>query len=150
MIKMNICFDAQIWNRKLPNIQHKIRKILKKSINSEKKLINKNTEITILLTNSKKMSTLNYKFRGKRKDTDILSFPSEKSSFYNKSIKLKKIYLGDLVLSYNYIKKQKIQFEDYLKKILVHGYLHLIGYDHNNNKNFIKMEKAQNKILKLI
>jgi rRNA maturation RNase YbeY len=33
--------------------------------------------------------------------------------------------------------------------MLVHGFLHLIGYDHDNEKNFLKMEKIQNKILKL-
>lgn len=147
---MNICFDTKIWNKKLPDIEKKIGKIIKKSILCDKKLAKKDTEITILLTNSKNMRFLNFKFRNKKKDTDILSFPSEKANFYQKAIKKKKIYLGDLALSYNYINKQKPKFEDYLKKILVHGYLHLIGYDHNNTKNYLKMEKTQNKILKKI
>ena len=38
----------------------------------------------------------------------------------------------------------------YFQKILVHGYLHLLGYDHDNTKNFLKMEKAQDKILKIL
>ena len=95
------------------------------------------------------MTSLNYKYRNKKKDTDILSFPSEKPSYFKKKLKQENIYLGDLALSFNYIKKQGIEFEEYLKKILVHGFLHLIGYDHDNEKNFLKMEKIQNKILKL-
>ena len=75
----------------------------------------------------------------KKKDTDILSFPNEKPNFYRKKLKQKNIYLGDLALSFNYIKKQKIEFEEYLKKTLIHGFLHLIGYDHNNNKNYLKV-----------
>ena len=150
MNKMNISCDSKIWCSRFPGIKYKIKKIINKSIQKNKKLINKNIEITILLTNSDKMRFLNQKFRGKKKDTDILSFPSEKPSFFKKKIKDEKIYLGDLAISYNYIKKQNKKFETVFQKILIHGYLHLIGYDHNSTKNFNKMEKMQNKILKSI
>lgn len=149
MHKINISCDSKIWLKDTTNVEKKIKNILKKSIISEKKFLSKNIEISVLLTNTKKMTSLNYKYRNKKKDTDILSFPSEKPNFYKKKLKQKNIYLGDLALSFNYIKKQKIEFEEYLKKMLVHGFLHLIGYDHNNEKNFLKMEKTQNKILKL-
>lgn len=149
MHKINISCDSKIWLKDSTNVEKKIKNILKKSIISEKKFLSKNIEISVLLTNTKKMTSLNYKYRNKKKDTDILSFPSEKPNFYKKKLKQKNIYLGDLALSFNYIKKQKIEFEEYLKKMLVHGFLHLIGYDHSNEKNFLKMEKTQNKILKL-
>ena len=150
MHKIHISFDTKDWIKDYNNIEKIIRNILKKSIMSEKKFLSKNVEISVLLTSSKKMIILNHKFRKKKKDTDILSFPNEKPNFYRKKLKKKNIYLGDLALSFNYIKKQKIEFEEYLKKMLIHGFLHLIGYDHNNEKNYLKMEKVQNKILKLI
>ena len=150
MHKIHISFDTKDWIKNYNNIDKIIRNILKKSIMSEKKFISKNVEISVLLTSSKKMIILNHKFRKKKKDTDILSFPNEKPNFYRKKLKKKNIYLGDLALSFNYIKKQKIEFEEYLKKMLIHGFLHLIGYDHNNEKNYLKMEKVQNKILKLV
>ena len=149
MHKINISCDSKIWLKDSTNVEKKIKNILKKSIMSEKKFLSKNIEISVLLTNTKKMTSLNYKYRNKKKDTDILSFPSEKPSFFKKKLKQKNIYLGDLALSFNYIKKQGIEFEEYLKKMLVHGFLHLIGYDHDNEKNFLKMKKIQNKILKL-
>lgn len=149
MHKIYISCDSKIWLKDSTNVEKKIKNILKKSIMSEKKFLSKNIEISVLLTNTKKMTSLNYKYRNKKKDTDILSFPSEKPSFFKKKLKQKNIYLGDLALSFNYIKKQGIEFEEYLKKMLVHGFLHLIGYDHDNEKNFLKMEKIQNKILKL-
>ena len=150
MHKIHISFDTKDWIKNYNNIEKIIRNILKKSIMSEKKFLSKNVEISVLLTSSKKMIILNHKFRKKKKDTDILSFPNEKPNFYRKKLKKKNIYLGDLALSFNYIKKQKIEFEEYLKKMLIHGFLHLIGYDHNNEKNYLKMEKVQNKILKLV
>jgi len=150
MHKIHISFDTKDWIKNYNNIEKIIRNILKKSIMSEKNFLSKNVEISVLLTSSKKMIILNHKFRKKKKDTDILSFPNEKPNFYRKKLKKKNIYLGDLALSFNYIKKQKIEFEEYLKKMLIHGFLHLIGYDHNNEKNYLKMEKVQNKILKLV
>jgi len=150
MHKIHISFDTKDWIKNYNNIEKIIRNILKKSIMSEKKFLSKNVEISVLLTSSKKMIILNHKFRKKKKDTDILSFPNEKPNFYKKKLKQKNIYLGDLALSFNYIKKQKIEFEEYLKKMLIHGFLHLIGYDHNNEKNYLKMEKVQDKILKLV
>jgi len=149
MHKIYISCDSKIWLKDSTNIEKKIKNILKKSIMSEKKFLSKNIEISVLLTNTKKMTSLNYKYRNKKKDTDILSFPNEKPSYFKKKLKQENIYLGDLALSFNYIKKQEIEFEEYLKKILVHGFLHLIGYDHDNEKNFLKMEKIQNKILQL-
>ena len=149
MHKIYISCDSKIWLKDLSNVDKKIKNILKKCIMSQRKFLTKNIEISVLLTNTKKMTLLNYKFRNKKKDTDILSFPSEKPNFYKKKLKQKNIYLGDLALSFNYIKKQGIEFEGYLKRILIHGFLHLIGFDHNNKKNFLKMEKTQNKILKL-
>ncbi len=150
MHKINICLESEAWIKYYPDIDKTINKILKKSINSTKIFIKKNIEITVLLTNSSKMKSLNFKFRKMNKDTDVLSFPSERPLFYGRKIINKKIYLGDIVLSFDYINKQHQKFNIYLKNILVHGFLHLIGYDHKNNKNYLKMEKAQSKIMRLI
>tara|TARA_B100000963_G_scaffold209854_1_gene182786 strand:- start:9429 stop:9881 length:453 start_codon:yes stop_codon:yes gene_type:complete len=150
MHKINISIDSKEWIKNFPNIEKKIRQILKKSIMSEKIFLKKKIELTVLLTNSNKMKFLNQKFRKKRQDTDVLSFPSEKPYFYERRISGKNIYLGDVALSFNYINKQNKSFDVYLKKILVHGFLHLIGHDHKNNKSYVKMEKAQTRIIGLI
>ena len=101
MHKIHISCDSKIWLKDLTNVEKNIKNILKKSIMSEKKFLSKNIEISVLLTNTKKMTSLNYKYRNKKKDTDILSFPSEKPSFFKKKLKQKNIYLGDLALSFN-------------------------------------------------
>ena len=70
--------------------------------------------------------------------------------FMKKKIIKKNLYLGDIALSYDYINKQHQKFDVYLKKILIHGFLHLIGHNHKSNKSYLKMEKAQSKIMGLI
>ena len=86
MHKININFDTLKWKKNIQNIEKITKLILKKSVKSDKKFKNKKTEISVLLTDTKKMEKLNLKFRKKKKDTDILSFPSENSVFYEKKI----------------------------------------------------------------
>ena len=150
MHKINICLDSKIWIKNVPKIENKIRQILKKSIMTEKLFIKKKTEITVLLTRSSKMRFLNNKFRKINKDTDVLSFPYEIPLFFRKKIIHDNIYLGDIALSFDYMTKQNQNFEDYLKKIIIHGFLHLIGHNHENNKSFLRMERAQSKIINLL
>ena len=112
-------------------------------------------EISILLTGKKNMKNLNKKFRKINKDTDVLSFPAEEKNFFNKDLKSKKkVYLGDIALSYQYIeaiiKKQNISFDDYFKKMLVHGVLHLIGHEHDSFKKYKKMNLLEQKIIRTI
>ena len=150
MHKINICLDSKIWIRNVPKIENKIRQILKKSIMTEKLFSKKKVEITVLLTRSNKMRFLNYKFRKINKDTDVLSFPCETPLFFEKKIIHEIIYLGDIALSFDYITKQNQNFNDYLKKILIHSFLHLIGHDHESKKSFLRMKRAQSKIINLL
>jgi len=97
------------------------------------------------------MKKLNKKFRKKNKPTDVLSFPS----FSPKNLKLiknKKIYIGDLAVSYEIIhsRSKKKSFIQEFDKVWVHGLLHLIGYDHIKNKDYYKMYKIEKRILNLI
>ena len=104
---------------------------------------NKPKNHTVFLTNNKKMKALNKKFRNKNKHTDVLSFP-----FHNK-IKKKNTYLGDIAISYEIINKRskKTNFLIEFDKMWIHGYLHLLGYNHKKEKDFIKMSKLENSII---
>ena len=124
----------------------KLKKLTKfKSLNFSSKTF------TILLTNNIKMKYLNNKFRKKNKATDVLSFP-----FYSvtelKKGKRKKKYLGDVAISYQFVinRSKLTNFELEFDKLWLHGYLHLLGYDHQNDSDYYKMRKIENKILKFI
>ena len=142
MYKINIMMDCNDWKKKIlkPNNYFKKRVA---QLSAIKDFTYKNLEFTILLTNNKRMRKLNKKFRKKNKATDVLSFP------FTDNIKKRK-YLGDIALSYEIINKRskKTNFKFELDRMWVHGYLHLIGYNHKKKVDFKKMINAETKILK--
>ena len=142
MIRGNVITGYSNWKKFLvkPNVYLKKRlNKLSKSPSFKKK----NHEFSILLTNNKQMKKLNYKFRKKNKTTDVLSFPIK---IKNK----KKIYVGDIAISFEIIKERSRKTNFFLEfdKMWIHGYLHLIGYDHKKNNDFKKMLKKEKLILK--
>jgi probable rRNA maturation factor len=155
MVKVNLVIEHKNWKSRYPKVNLFLKKSIKKILLSIFSSRDLSFEMSILLTETKNMKHLNKKFRKINKDTDILSFPAEKKDFYKKDLKLKrKIYLGDIALSYQYIeaivKKQNISFDDYFKKMLVHGVLHLIGYEHDSFKKYKKMNLLEQKIIRNI
>ena len=155
MVKVNLVIEHKNWKSRYPKLNSFLKKIIEKilsSIFSSRATI---FEISILLTGAKNMKNLNKKFRKINKDTDVLSFPAEEKNFFKKGLKSKKkVYLGDIALSYQYIesitKKQNTSFDDYFKKMLVHGVLHLIGYEHDSFKKYKKMNLLEQKIIRNI
>ena len=142
MIKANVILDFSKWRYKIknPNIYFK-RKLQKLSTVSSFK--NKNQEFSILLTNRKKIRSLNYKFKKKNKSTDVLSFPTQ-NVFKNNS------YIGDIAICFEIINRRSKTSNFFLEfdKMWIHGYFHLIGYDHKKLKDFKKMSKKENLVLK--
>jgi probable rRNA maturation factor len=137
MIKSNVILDYSKWKNKIkdPNnyLKQKLKKLSKIPYFKKKK-----QEFSILLTNNKKMKNLNFNFKKKNKPTDVLSFQSNNN-----------IYIGDIAISYEIINKRSrlsnffIEFD----KVWIHGYFHLIGYDHKKLKDFKKMAKKENLVL---
>ena len=142
MIKANVILDYPKWKTKIKNRRQYIKKMLQilSKIYSFKY---KNQEFTIFLTNNKKMKNLNNKFRKKNKTTDVLSFPL-------KYIYRNNLYLGDIAINFGIINKRSIKsnFIKEFDKMWVHGYCHLIGYDHKKLKDFHKMNQKEKLILK--
>jgi probable rRNA maturation factor len=141
MIRGNVFVDFPKWKNKIKNpekyLLRKIKKLQKISY-----FKSKNQEFSILLTNSQKMKKLNFKFRKKNKITDVLSFPLNHKTKKN-------IYIGDIAIGFEIInKRSKVSDFSYeFDKMWIHGYLHLIGYDHKKNKEFAKMSKKEKLIL---
>ena len=116
-----------------------------------------NFDLGILLTELKTMHELNKKYRNIDKPTDIVSFP------YHTHLKAgEKIIptsedeknLGDIVLCPEYIKQDLERwnqtFEQRMDVLLVHGILHMLGYDHIKNKDYKIMKAEENRLLKYL
>ena len=148
MISINVFSEEKAWSKRLKNKDIFFKKICK-AFPKKYKFLNKKVTFTLLLSNNKNIKKLNKVFRKKNKSTDILSFPLDKK------IKIKKnTYLGDIIISYNYIDKPRSQdlksFKEKVAKILIHGFLHLLGFDHKKNKDYSRMLKEENLIFKSV
>ena len=148
MISINVFSEEKAWSKRLKNKDIFFKKICK-AFPKKYKFLNKKVTFTLLLSNNKNIKKLNKVFRKKNKSTDILSFPLDKK------IKIKKnTYLGDIIISYNYLDKPKSQdlksFKEKVAKILIHGFLHLLGFDHKKNKDYSKMLKEENLLFKSV
>ena len=141
MTKVNVIIDFYKWNKKISEPKNYVKKKLRK-IKRNKFLISNKKEFSLLLTSSKKMKNLNLKFINKNKPTDVLSFPNN-DKFINKD------YLGDVAINFEIVDKRsrKTNFNYEFDRMLVHGYLHLLGFDHKKVKDFDKMSKIEKKIL---
>ena len=153
MIKVNVILNNINWKRYLRNPNRFIEKKIA-LLNKKNKLLKKNTLIcSLLLSGTKEIKNLNKKFRKKNKSTDVLSFPFyEKNQLINKIRKEKEVYLGDIIINLSQVKKKnnKAKFKEELNKLWIHGLLHLLGYDHKSNSQYLQMQKLEKKFSYLI
>ena len=146
MIKIDVISECTLWSKKIRRNNTFFNSIVK-FFPKKYKFIGEKINLTILLSNNKNIKRLNKKFRNKNQSTDILSFPSEKKLNIKRSP-----YIGDIVISYEFMNKPKIlgtlEFKNKVIKIFIHGFLHLLGFDHIKLKDFKKMFAEEEKIYK--
>ena len=135
------------WKTFLPNFKKIITNASKQVFEELNQFQEKDYEISILLSNNKYIKDLNSNYRSKNKSTNVLSFPMiDRKSLDHENI------LGDIVISIDKIlsesKEQEIDANKYLSKITVHGILHLLGYDHITDDDYLTMNQLEEKIIK--
>jgi probable rRNA maturation factor len=119
------------------------------------------SELSILFVGSLKMKTLNTRYRGIPKETDVLSFPmNEVPAFLPGASRFtpyasRSLLLGDIVISIPKTQEQartyRAPFYEELLRLLIHGLLHLLGYDHEGNRyQKARMERKEKEILHAI
>lgn len=131
-----------------------IKKILEQCF-KEEKLEKSKLYITVTLTNSKNIEKINKKYRNIDKETDVLSFPMYEKREIEEKIAQKDFeyedILGDIVISVEKVEEQAKEyghsFERELSYMIVHGFYHLMGYDHIEEEDKKKMRPKEEKIL---
>ena len=139
-LKLEITIQNQKLWKDLDNIFCILVLDLLSKITEDKNELKKSA--SILLTDDLYMKEINKKWRKLEKATNVLSFP------VNKQIKEEDyFFIGDIVLSYETIlsecKLRKKSFKDHFLHLLVHGFLHLLGYNHDNKRNEKEMEELE-------
>lgn len=143
-MKNKILIDKQIFDRQIT------KKFVKDITETILEILNiEGIEISITLTDNQTIKELNKQWRNKDKPTDVLSFPMEDSIGYKYRL------LGDVVISLPFAKKQAkeigFSYKEEILRLLIHGILHLLGYDHERSKEDEKiMFELQEKIFESI
>ena len=137
---------------------NKYEEIIKKVIEKcyeEEKIIDSKLLITVTLTNPENIKKINEKYRGIDRTTDVLSFPMfEKEELdikiKNKDFKFEDV-LGDIIISIEKVYEQAEEyghsFEREFSYMIVHGFYHLMGYDHIEDLDKVQMRKKEENVL---
>ena len=149
MIKINVITNNNNWYRIIKNPVNYVTRKIDKINRSENFLFKKNIYCTLLLSGDKEIKNLNKKFRKKNKVTDVLSFPfyskkSLQSIFKNE----KEIYIGDIIINLNKVKKKKFKIE--FDRLWIHGLVHLFGYDHKKERDYLIMHDVEKEYMNMI
>ena len=134
-----------------------IQTVIEKCFEVEK-LNNSRLSVSITLTTPEQIHEINKKYRNVDRPTDVLSFPMFEKDELEQKIKdnsfLHEDVLGDIVISIEQVKKQAEEyghsFERELSYMVVHGFYHLMGYDHIKEGDKLKMRPKEEKVLNLL
>ena len=149
ILNVEALIDESLWDRQLIiDFQKTLNKISNEIYkNSGLMNTNKMNSVSVLFAGDKKITELNNRFRKRNLPTNVLSFPS----YIERD---KKIFLGDIIFSAETIfkeaKRDKKSCNNHLIHLFIHGFLHLLGYDHQTEDNAKIMEGLEIKILKTL
>ena len=147
MVEISYNIKSSEWNKNLPAYKKYISNSVNKTLKIIKFSSNYEVSISFLLTSNSEIKLLNQRYRNKNKPTNVLSFPM------NEKIENKN-YLGDVVIACEKIidesSEQNIKKYEYLSKMTIHGVLHLLGYKHDTDSQFYKMNSIEQNIFEEI
>lgn len=142
---VDILVESPRW-RAVPSA----RKTVRRAIAAAGTKARSGSELSVVLTDDAAVRTLNRRWRGKDRPTNVLSFPAGDSV----PTRGQPRHLGDIVIAYETTKREAIgeskPFAHHLAHLTVHGFLHLLGYCHDKNHDAEKMERLERTILKRI
>ncbi|EKE10286.1 MAG: hypothetical protein ACD_16C00056G0005 [uncultured bacterium] len=139
---INFIFSTSKWKVIAPLLKNEIAFALEKTTEALNSDFSQK-EVSLVLTSDTEVQSLNKTYRHKDKPTNVLSFPSEQ-----------KDEVGDIVLAYETVMKEADELGisplHHTLHLIVHGFLHLLGYDHENKVDAEKMETLEIEILKAL
>lgn len=145
-IEIDIRIASAAWRAALPNPAAAVRRAARAALKAELPA-KARTSLSVLLTDDAEMRKLNAGWRAKDKPTNVLSFPAENAVDPARP----PAYLGDVALGLATCKReareQKKALTDHVAHLIVHGVLHLLGYDHMDDDQAEAMEPLETEIL---
>jgi probable rRNA maturation factor len=139
--KIDVLVESGLWVE-----PRAIKSLVRRAVNEAAAALSTRTaELAIVLTNDSAIRLLNREWRGIDAATNVLSFPSDSPSG-------EPPLLGDVVLAYETIAREarteRKPFAHHVAHLAVHGFLHLLGHDHQRDKDADAMERLERRILR--
>lgn len=139
---INFIISEKRWKTISPLLEEEITITLEKTSQVLKKDFSQ-SEVSVVLTTDKEVHILNKSFRQQDKATNVLSFPSDEKTEF-----------GDIILAYETVLKEAqelgISTLHHTLHLIIHGFLHLLGYDHEAEHEAEEMESLEIKILQTL
>lgn len=136
---INYVFEAKQWRAVMPKLRAITNKALSQALDAED-IAAEGLSISVVLADDAFVQELNKTYRSKNKPTNILSFQSDEED-----------YLGDLILAYETLEREAQEqhktLQDHYTHLIVHGLLHLLGYNHEKDNEAKIMENKEISIL---
>ena len=156
----SLVFDDDRWNKKIPEIENWANKVFEVALSflslndlGFEGWDNKPVSVVLSLSNNSEVQKLNCEFRGKDKPTNVLSFANIDDEFFEDELLSEEVVdLGNIIMAVETLddeaKIKKIELKDHFAHLLIHGVLHLFGYDHIEDDEAEEMEGIEVDILK--
>lgn len=151
-LEIDFSIQAPIWNKHIGELESQVHNVIRRTLDTAK-FRGRHAEISLVFADDAFIRELNKTYRGKDKPTNVLSFPQYEPKEIPEKIEgnLPFISLGDIVLAYETIEReaqeQEKSFEDHFLHLIVHGLLHLLGHDHEEDDEAEIMENLEIRIL---
>ncbi len=151
-LEMDLAVSLADWQEAIPDIEGLCRRAAMATINTAAKddLKNQAIEVGFLLTDDEAVQELNRDYRGKDKPTNVLSFASQDGDDMAQPEDAP-IILGDIVMAFETVvlesEEENKTIANHFCHLVVHGMLHLLGFDHQNDREAFEMESLESTIL---
>jgi probable rRNA maturation factor len=144
-VSLDITMSSRLW-RGLPRARAVARETIAAAIVESGATLDEGAEVSLCLADDAVLRALNSRWRGVDKPTNVLSFPSAASGHLGDDASL-----GDIALAYETLAREAedigVPLADHYRHLLAHGFLHLIGYDHETDAEAERMEALETRIL---
>jgi len=148
IVEVDITLETDAWERHLKHCDAFSQKVLETVFRKLPDIVKEPVEVAILLADDEALQELNKSWRGKDRPTNVLSFPAPKDL---RPYPGQPLFLGDLALSFSTLEReareQSKTFEQHAAHLLIHGTLHLLGFDHETEEEAKIMEELEVQIL---
>jgi len=144
---VDVAIETETW-RMLPEAEHIVRRAIAVADSATLETRQGNAALSVLLCDDETIARLNGRWRGQEKPTNVLSFPAPRLPVASPD---EQMPLGDIAVAYETLAREAEEngktVSDHLSHLVVHGFLHLLGYDHHMDDEAERMECLERDIL---